>query len=352
MTRFHPIAFHRSLPPAALLLAALPLAAVLLSSCAVDYEADATLSVKSYLSGELDALNDAALELQAAAPEPDPDGWNATDDAGAIEAMRAAWKRVRAAYEHVEGAIAILFPMFDFSTDARYDAFIELRIDVDPFDGSGVTGMHAIERILWADRHPAGVVLFESALENYQAARFPETDAEARAFRDELVGRLIDDFSAMRAQFSPLALDPAAAFRGVIGSMQEQREKVNLAATGEDESRYSENTLADMRANLEGGREVYARFSDWVRAEGGEDLDARIDAGFARLDEAYAATGGDSLPAVPEGWNPDAPDPAQLETPYGQLWSLLERESNPLEASSLVADMNTAADAIGIPILP
>jgi iron uptake system component EfeO len=195
-------------------------------------------------------------------------------------------------------------------------------------------------------------VAFESGLEGYREARFPETESEARRFRDELVERLVVDTRDMRDQFAPLALDPAAAYRGVAGSMAEQLEKITLAATGEDESRYSQTTLADMRANLEGGRTIYGAFDEWIRAEGGEDVDDRVQAGFDRVDAAYARLEGGALPPVPEGWNPDAPDPAHLETEYGRLWELLSFESDPRADGSLVSDMNAGADRIGIPLLP
>lgn len=331
-----------------------PLAAALLclASCAPDHETDATLAVKAYIDVELEALHQAALDLQAAAPAPDADGWG-PGDAAAIDAMRAAWLRARIAYEHVEGAIAVLFPHIDVAIDERYDGFIEGTPDTNLFDRTGATGMHSIERILWAGEHPPEVVAFESALPGYVEARRPATEDEARAFRDELVQRLIDDVTTMRDQFAPLALDPAAAFRGVIGSMAEQLEKVRLAATGEDESRYSRRTLGDMRANREGGLAVYEDFQPWVRSvDGGVDRDARIVAGFARIGAAYDAIEGGSIPPVPEGWNPDAPDPAHLETPYGRLFALLNAEADPLAEGSLVSDMSAAADSIGIPLLP
>ncbi len=329
------------------------LLAASLTSCADDPEATSTLAVKAYIDAELDVLHQSAMDLAAAAPAPDADGWNAADDAAAVEAMRAAWLRTRVAYEHIEGAIAVLFPHIDVSVDQRWDFFVEASPDPDPFDRTGVTGMHGIERILWADQHPPEVVAFESSVLGYEPARFPANEAEARAFRDELVQRLIDDIATMRDQFAPLALDPAAAFRGVIGSMMEQHEKVRLAATGEDESRYSQLTLADMRANLDGGRAIYSRFQDWIRsAEGGEALDARVVAGFDRLASAYAAIEGDSLPPVPDGWNPNEPDPAHLETPYGRLFTLVSTEADPTREGSLVADMDAAADAIGIPLVP
>jgi len=324
---------------------------LLLGGCADDPEAAATLSVKGYVEAELDTLHAASVALQRAAPEPDADGWNARDDAEAVASMRREWARARAAYERIEGAIAVLFPHLDVSTDERYDGFIELEADADLFDGEGATGMHAIERILWADAHPPNVVAFESLLVGYAPARFPETEAEARRFRDALVARLIEDIETMRTQFAPLALDPATAFGGVIGSMGEQVEKISLAATGEDESRYAQTTLADMRANLEGGRQIYLAFQPWVRAHGPE-ADDEVAAGFDRLDAAYGALSGDSLPPVPEGWNPDEPDPAHLDGAYGRLWQRVSAEADPDSPTSLVSAMRAAARVIDVPIAP
>jgi iron uptake system component EfeO len=308
----------------------------------------ATLEVKAYIEAELDALALASADLADAAPAPDADGWNATDDAAAVEAMRAAWRRARVHYERIEGAIALLFSDLDTSTDARYDGFIEDSPDPNLFDGAGVTGVHGIERILFADAHAPEVLAFESVLPNYVAARFPMNEIEARDFREGLLQRLVDDVEAMRAGFEPLALDPAAAYRGVVGSMEEQLEKVNLAATGEDESRYARHTLADMRANLEGGVAVYGVFSEWIVAEGGAEEDAAIRAGFDRLEAQYALTPGDAIPEVPADWNPVSPDPAHLATPYGMLFELLSFESDPVAPDSLVTRMNLAGDRIGI----
>jgi iron uptake system component EfeO len=331
------------------------LLACLAVSCGdeTDPETQALLDVKAYTESELESLAVAIDDLREATPEPDADGWNPTDDAAAVEEMKAAWRRARASYERIEGAIAVLFPMVDRSTDERYDGFIEAGPDAMLFDGEGVTGMHAVERILWADAHPPEVVAFESALPNYVAPAFPANEAEARAFRDELLQRLADDIGGMREDFAPLALDPAAAFRGVIGSMAEQLEKVNLAATGEDESRYSQNTLGDMRANLEGGRAIYEAFRPWLGDQPqGEARDAAVIGGLDRIEAAYDGIDGDAIPAVPATWNPEAPSAEDLATPYGQLFELLSRESDPDDADSVVAAMSDAADALGIPQLP
>jgi iron uptake system component EfeO len=315
-----------------------------------DYEADATLAVKDYINGELNKLAKSAEALQAAAPEPDDDGWNDKDDKAAVDDMRDAWADARDEYESIEGAIAILFESLDVSTDERYDGFIESEADDDLFDGEGVTGVHGIERILWADSHPANVVAFESKLDGYQKAAFPADEDQADEFKNGLAERLVTDTKKMRDDFKGIALDADTAFNGVIGSMQEQVEKVTLGSSAEDESRYAQRTLDDMRANLEGGRKVYDAFRTWVKAEAGEDLDADIVAGFDRIADAYAEVDGSGIPEVPDGFDPEDPSDDDLKTEYGKLWSLLMKESDPDAKGSLVSDLIEAADALGITV--
>ncbi len=307
-------------------------------------EEQAILAVKDVVDADLVNLYDASEAIQTAAPEI---AW----DADETTEMKSAWKDARSAYERIEGAIAVLFPELDASTDERYDGFIEEAADPDLFDGEGVTGVHGIERILWADAHPSYVVDFESELPNYTAAAFPSTDDEALAFKNGLVQRLVDDVQLMQTQFEPLALDPAAAYDGVVGSMAEQVEKVSLASTGEDESRYAQHTLADMRANLAGGLALYEGFSHWLlEQDGGEVVDADIREGFARVADAYDAFDGDGIPLVPEGWNADAPTDEHLATEYGQLWTLVQAESDPAIEGSLVERMAAAAALLDISV--
>jgi iron uptake system component EfeO len=315
-------------------------------------EERALLDVKSYITTNMSALHAAAQKLQAAAPAADADGWNAQADAAAVAQMKAAWKEARIAYEHIEGAIAVLFPDVDFSTDERYEGFIAIEPDTNQYDDVGVTGVHAIERILWANEIPNEVIAFESALPGYQAATFPENATEAQEFKTKLCGRLVSDVGTMRDQFEPLALDPAAAYRGVIGSINEQLEKINKAATGEEESRYAQYTLADMRANVEAGVVTYDAFRPWLLEKNGSELDGKIRAGFARIQAGYAALSGDSLPAVPAMWSSEEPATADLATPFGTLWQLLQTESNPDLDGSLVNVMTRSADLMGIAQLP
>ena len=317
-------------------------------------EEQAQATVKAQITTQLGNLVNASTALRAAAPAPDADGWNDTADAAAVNAMKTQWAAARSAYEQIEGAIAVLFPDYDVSTDERYDGFLaDKGPDNDLFDGMGVTGIHAIERILWAGHAPADVVAFESMLDGYVAASFPTNITQATELRDGLATRLVTDVQAVQTMFAPLTLDTAAAFRGVIGSLGEQIEKIELAADGEDESRYAQNTLTDMRSNLAGGKNTYDAFRDWVRSEpGGQALDTDILAGFDRVSALYAGVTGDALPPVPAGFNKDAPTADQLATPYGTIFAGLSTESNADDPASLVSKMSAAADLLGIPQLP
>lgn len=320
---------------------------------AVSPRDQALLGVKTYIDTALADLETAATALCAAAPAADADGWNAKADAAAVNAMKAQWKLARSAYERVEGAIAVLFPDLDFASDQRYEGFLAQTADDDLFDGDGVTGIHAIERILWSDQIAPTVLAFETALPGYVTATFPENLTQATEFKTKLCARLVTDVKAIRSQFAPLALDPAAAYRGVIGSMMEQIEKVEKVASGEEESRYAQYTLADMRTNVQAGVATYQFFQPWLLAQtGGAAADQAIAAGFARILAAYAKIPGDAVPAVPPTWSSEMPSMADLQSAFGQLWQVLRHEADPKVPDSLVAAMNHSADLLAIPKLP
>jgi hypothetical protein len=61
------------------------------------------------LRREVDVWLSASRALESAAPEPRDDGWSELERP-AIEAMKRHWGAGRDAYEHIEGAIAPLFP--------------------------------------------------------------------------------------------------------------------------------------------------------------------------------------------------------------------------------------------------
>jgi len=316
----------------------------------VEFKADVVASMHDTIGDDLAALVQAARDLQTAAPS---HAWSATTDAAAITAMREAWKRTRVAYEHVEGATAPIFGDLDVTMDARYDDYLVLTGaagDTNLFDATGVTGMHGIERILYAPDIRPEVIAFERSLPGYQPAAYPRTAEEAAGFKNLLVGKLVDDASALHAAWQPAAIDIGAAYQGLVGLMNEQKEKVNLAATGEEESRYANLTLFDLRNNLEGTRKVYEQFRPWIQSKAAAgDSDTTIQTRFTALAALYAKTPGDSLPAVPGDWSADQPTPANLATPFGVLWQTVRDDVDPGKAGSVVFEMNKIATMLGFP---
>jgi iron uptake system component EfeO len=320
---------------------------LLLAACSdksdADYKVDVTSSMHASIAADLADLTQAAKDLQAAAPT---HAWADSD----VTAMRAAWKRTRIAYEHVEGATAPIFPNLDGSMDARYDDFLVEGADDNLFDAQGVTGMHAIERILFAQDIRQEVIDFEKTLPGYKAAAYPTNDTEATAFKTELAQKLIDDSMQLESEWKPAAIDIGAAYQGLVGLMNEQAEKVNLAATGEEESRYANITLFDLRTNLEGTRKIYALFQPWIQSkDGGDAADMKIEAELADLATLYAQNTGDNLPAVPADWSSDSPSAANLATPFGKLWGTVHEKVDPTRDGSVVFEMNLVAGMLGFP---
>lgn len=303
--------------------------------------------MKAQIASELEAWQSASRRLAEAAPLPEGRGWDAERDAVAIDEMKSAWHEARAAYELIEGAIAPTFPESDAATDARYDDFLaRLGPQGDPnaFDDNGVIGMHALERILWAPSAPEQVVHFEKGLPGYRPARFPETAEEARAFKEQLATGLVREIEKLKAEFTPLRLDIAFAYQGLIDLAVEQTEKVDRASSGQEESRYAQSTMRDLRANYEGCLRAYRVFQPVVKeTKGGPELDRRVLLAFERLRRAYAEVPGDSIPRPPEGWSTVAPNPAHKDSAFGRLYSAVKSESDPAQAGSLVHELAAVA---------
>lgn len=310
-----------------------------------DFRAEVAASMHAALTQNLADIVQSAREIQAAAPL---HGWNVVTDAPAINKMRDAWKRVRVAWELVEGAVAPMFSDLDFTMDSRYEAFL-LAPDAhgDPylFDANGVIGMHAIERILFAPVTRTEVVAFESVLPGYKQAAYPATDNEAIAFKTELVQRLIDDASLLASSWKPEDVNIAAAYQGMVELMHEQQDKVKLAASGAEESRYSNITLADMRNNVAGTNQAYDLFREWIHSKSSAVAsDQLVQDQFSSLKNAYALTPGESLPAAPPGWDPNNPT---LDSDFGKLWQQVHDSVDPDSQGSVVFEMNRIADLLG-----
>lgn len=325
------------------------------------YAATIVTSMHDALLEDLDTLSVAAVDLQNAAPVTSGRGWDATADAAAIAAMKDAWVRARNAYEHVEGAFAPLFPTIDNSLDARYDDFMTQLLgsggDANLFDDKGVTGLHAVERILYVDSTPQHVVDFEKTLPGYVAAKWPSTQQEAADFKGLLCAKIVADVADLKGQWQPAKINIAVAFQGLISLMNEQREKVTKASTSEEESRYSQRTMADLRDNLDGTTTIYAIFQPWITSKAnagdptkdGPTIDAKITAGFKELAAAYAKVSGDGIPQPPDTWSAENPSPADLATPFGQLYGAVKTAVDPNTEEGVVFEMNRAAAILGFP---
>jgi iron uptake system component EfeO len=320
----------------------------------LEYQAEVVDGMHAALLADVNALHQAAVELQAAAPAPAGRGWDATLDADALAAMTTAWLKARGAYERTEGALAPLFPEIDAEIDARYEDFLEgvPEGDQDLFDAEGVTGMHAIERILFVAQTPPSVVTVESSLEGYKAAAWPATEAEAAEFKNQLAARLATDTQTLVDQWQPQRIDLGGSFQGLISLMNEQREKVNKAASEEEESRYAQRTLADLRENLKGTTGIYALFQPWLLTKaGGAAIDADIEGSFETLSSTYADFSGDAIPKPSPTWSSENPSPADLDTPFGKLYEAVQDAVDPNVPGSAVDGMNRAAEALGFPEL-
>jgi iron uptake system component EfeO len=279
-------------------------------------------AMQASMQGQLTTLWTASKALRDAAPAPRGRGWDETMDAAALDAMKAAWKNARDAYEHVEGATAPIFFDIDVAIDERYDGFLAVGPDTDLFDDQGVTGMHAIERILYADVTPPGVVAFEMPLPGYEAAAWPTTEQEAAEFKNKLCARLVTDTKTLLDDWTPRLIDVSGAFDGLVSLVNEQQEKVNKAGTNAEESRYSQRTMADLRANLAGTVAIYQVFRAWLKTKpakgstpSGVDVDTSITAGLDAWGRCTPRSRATRFQSPPRRGAPSTPTRRPIWTP-------------------------------------
>lgn len=345
---------------------ALPSGALLLIACAAPPEDPhrkaAADAIYAALSPKIATMLESAKALQDAAPTPSGRGWDRMLDADSLRAVTTAWLMARHAYEPIEGVVAVLMPALDVSLDDRYDGFLTSlhgKGDPNPFDDQGVVGMHAIERILYADVTPKRVSAYEATLAGHTTATVPSTEAEAADFRANLCGKLIRDAELLVRTWSPRKIDAADAFRGLVVFLGEQREKVEEAAFSADESRYSQRTLADLRANTAGVAVIYEAYRPWLQgivntidpARSGESVDANILDGLNSLSAMYEGLAGDAIPEAPVTWNPAAPSDADLASPYGMLRSAVDAALDPVRSDSVMNAMTRAAELLDISLV-
>jgi iron uptake system component EfeO len=320
-----------------------------------EFKTEITSGMQASLLTDINALLQASKDLQAAAPT--GHGWSATGDSAAITAMKNAWYTARTAYEHTEGALAPIFPDIDVSIDERYNGFLETAPDTYLFDDQGVTGLHAVERILFSDVTPQSAIDYEKTLDGYVPAAFPANVQEAADFKNKLVVKMIADAQSFHDGWTPAKISLGDAFNGLIGLMNEQKEKVNNAGIHQEESRYSQRTMKDLRDNLDGTKKIYEIFQPWVvtkaapspGASDGKATDTAIEAGFAALAADYATVPGDAFPQPPASWDPATPSAADLATPFGTLYTSVRAQTDPMKKGSVVDEMITAGSLMGLP---
>ena len=202
-----------------------------------ELKSDIVSMMHTLMLGELQDLNQAALDLQAAAPPTFALGWDPAKDSGAqIDAMKEAWTRTRLHWERAEGPVAPMFSDLDNAIDSRYEDMIRRRCrtgDSDPFDGAGNDRHDVRDR---TDPLRAGTaggrngrVEKTVAGDNYAAAAWPTSDAQAAEFKNGLCQRLVNDTQLLLNQWKTKSIDLAAVFTGLTGLISLQSEKVGLA---------------------------------------------------------------------------------------------------------------------------
>jgi iron uptake system component EfeO len=318
-----------------------------------EYKQSITQGMESSLQANLHALVQAATDLQAAAPD---HPWDATDPAWPM--MDDAWIRGRHAYEQIEGATAPIFPDIDTSIDGRVEDFGPgtgtgaLNAQSDMFGDQGMTGLHAVERIMYVNVTPAAVVSYEAGLGYAPPAAFPSTQAEADEFKNQLCAKIVTDAQTLLAGWIPTNIDIGSAFQGLVSLMNEQKEKVTKAGLHQEESRYSQRTMDDLRQNLIGTSNIYVLFQPWIESKsGGGEVDMQIEGGFSTLTALYGSAqyAGNAFPPPPADWSDLNPSAADQATLFGQLYEAVYSAVDPNAVGSVVSEMNDAASSCGLP---
>lgn len=318
------------------------LAAGALASCSAwqNPKLQAQAALKAQVATQLVVLHQQAVALYAAAPTPGPNGWNATTASSQLQSMKDIWRQARDAYERNENTLEDIFPDIDHDINGRYeDAIAQSGVVTDLFSGDQFSGMHAIERILWSNSVSTEALQFESTLPGYQPPSFPSNQQESSEFVTGLLARFESDTQnqierwAAGSESTGVALDRLTDSAGVPSVF------LYLDATQQQEDRYSQETLADMRANIIGAQACFDTFSIWLNAKGWPDLQASVDADYQTELTVADKFPGMQVPPAPEGWNGADPTPLDLRTPYGQLYTAMN-------APNLGGDLGTVAGVL------
>lgn len=316
-----------------------------------EYETEIRADLRHGASEDIQLLAQSVDDLCLQAPKldwnPSVPGWDVTKHATAIDGMKVSWKWARSGYQQSKAPLSHQFPDTVARLDARYEDHSE-QVSHDAFTGYAWSGLHAIERILWAGEIPTQVIEFESTLPGYVPASWPVTGQDAAQFERTLCVDLADDLAHLKGHWAVVTLQVDAVFLALASSMSEPRQELLKSVSGADASRYSQRTLADLRDALAGVRKTYEPYRKYLRSKsGGAKVDTKILAGLDALGSAYAEVPGDTFPGAPTTWSSENPSADDLATPFGKLYQAVDRATDPDDTKSLVYQLNLAKDLLG-----
>jgi iron uptake system component EfeO len=170
--------------------------------------------------------------------------------AGKLEEAQSLYARTRQHYERIE-PVAELFSGIDKSIDARADDFANK--ENDPAFG----GFHRIEKALFAEKNAAGM--------------------------EPVADRLMHDVQELQSRIGELTIPP----NKMVGGAAALIEEVAATKISGEEDRYSGTDLWDFQANVDGAQKIFNLLRPLI-APRNPDLDARVEANFAKVDGLLA----------------------------------------------------------------
>ena len=273
----------------------------------------------------------ARVDLQKAAP-PTARGWDADATPTRSTAMKDAWLAARAAYEHARAPSRRCFPT---STPPSTRA----TTTSSPSSGRGRPGPLRRPRRHRHARHRAHPVcaghsgrrrdarVHAARATRRQPSRRPSD--EAAEFKTKLCERLVSDTHELQNDWTPQSIDLGGAFRGLIALMNEQREKVNKAASEEEESRYAQRTMADIRDNLAGTIKAYALFQPWLARRKTAPRSTPTCLRLRRARQRLRGGFGRRHSPAARDWSAEKPSDKDLGTPFGKLYLAVQSGVDP-----------------------
>ena len=319
------------------------------------YQQEVVTGMHDSLVADIAVLVEASATLGQQAPA---GAWDQARDQAAISSMKDTWARARTAYEHIEGAIAPLFPSWtarstpattiNWGGQRKRRQSLRRRRDhgaprrrADPVVGQHSRGSGDVREgpprlpasSLPGDR-PRGGRLQEQAVRPSRGRRKNSAGA-VDAAEDRPRGLV------RRARFA----DERAAREGQQGV--ELRRRIPLFAAddarhsrqpgGDDQDLPSLSTLAETKENTTDPQ------------KDGKTVDAAIESGFAKVATLYGMTTGDAIPQPPSTWSSEHPSTDDLATPFGVLYQGVSEIVDPNKEGSVVFEMNSAATILEFP---